>query len=54
MYQQGDEGDGVAALQRALTGAGFKPGTADGVFGKKTKAAVQAFHLYFQCKSLIL
>ena len=43
MYQQGDEGDGVAALQRALTGAGFKPGTADGVFGKKTKAAVQAF-----------
>ena len=43
MYQKGDKGDGVAALQKALTAAGFKPGTADGVFGNKTKKAVQAF-----------
>ena len=43
MYQQGDKGDGVAALQQALTDAGYKPGPVDGSFGKKTKSAVKAF-----------
>lgn len=43
MYQQGDKGEGVAALQQALIDAGYKPGTVDGSFGKKTKKAVQAF-----------
>ena len=43
MYRQGDTGDGVAALQQALTDAGYKPGPVDGSFGNKTKKAVQAF-----------
>ncbi len=33
----------VADVQRALTKAGFDPGTVDGRLGKKTKAAIKAF-----------
>lgn len=33
----------VKAIQTALKKAGFSPGTIDGIFGKKTEAAVKAF-----------
>lgn len=38
-------GEDVRAVQQQLQLAGYTPGTADGVFGKKTKIAVQAFQL---------
>lgn len=40
---QGSSGPGVIAIQKALIAKGFNPGAADGVFGAKTGAAVQAF-----------
>lgn len=40
---QGDKGDLVKWLQIKLKKLGYKPGAADGVFDKKTKAAVKAF-----------
>lgn len=40
---RGDEGPAVAALQRALNGARYTAGPADGVFGTKTRYAVIAF-----------
>lgn len=40
---RGDEGPAVAALQRALNGARYVAGTADGTFGTKTRYAVFAF-----------
>jgi peptidoglycan hydrolase-like protein with peptidoglycan-binding domain len=36
-------GDDVAELQRRLTAAGFACGETDGIFGKRTYAAVKAF-----------
>jgi peptidoglycan hydrolase-like protein with peptidoglycan-binding domain len=33
----------VRDLQSALTARGFNPGSADGIFGPKTDAAVRAF-----------
>ena len=38
-------GEDVRQVQEQLQLAGYTPGTADGVFGKKTKIAVQAFQL---------
>lgn len=44
---QGSKGETVRALQILLTGRGFSCGStgADGIFGKKTAAAVKAFQL---------
>ena len=39
----GDEGPMVRYVQTALTRAGEDPGTADGIFGKRTERAVRAF-----------
>ena len=38
-------GEDVRAVQQQLQLSGYTPGTADGVYGKKTKIAVQAFQL---------
>ncbi len=43
ILQRGDSGPWVARLQQKLTGAGFRPGTVDGVFGGATIGAVYAF-----------
>jgi putative chitinase len=43
MLQLGDSGDDVTALQQALQGKGFSPGTIDGQYGGGTQAAVIAF-----------
>lgn len=43
VLEQGASGDGVAALQQALADLGYAPGTADGVYGRRTAAAVKAF-----------
>lgn len=39
----GSRGSAVEDLQRRLSAAGFNPGTADGIFGPRTRAAVIAF-----------
>jgi peptidoglycan hydrolase-like protein with peptidoglycan-binding domain len=41
--ERGDRGPQVAALQRALNGARFVAGPADGIFGTKTRYGVIAF-----------
>lgn len=41
--RQGSRGPSVVDLQRRLAKAGFSPGTADGVFGARTGAAVKSF-----------
>ncbi len=41
--RRGDQGPGVKKLQQLLKAAGFDPGPADGVFGKDTERAVNAF-----------
>lgn len=38
-----DSGESVGAVQRALAGAGFDPGEADGVFGARTAQALREF-----------
>lgn len=43
VLRQGSRGPAVAQLQRSLVAAGFNPGTADGVFGAKTRDAVMRF-----------
>lgn len=43
MLSIGSRGSDVTRLQRSLQAAGFSPGGVDGVFGKKTKAAVLAY-----------
>ncbi|RKH66465.1 NlpC/P60 family protein [Corallococcus llansteffanensis] len=43
ILQEGSRGPAVVELQQLLTKAGFSVGSADGVFGAKTKAAVVAF-----------
>lgn len=46
-YREGDlmRGEDVRECQEQLTSAGYGCGSIDGVFGKKTKVAVQAFQL---------
>ena len=41
--REGDQGDAVVQLQKALAALGFDIGTPDGDFGSKTKDAVVAF-----------
>lgn len=41
--RSGSRGADVTYLQQRLTALGYKPGTADGIFGSKTLAAVRAF-----------
>lgn len=43
VLQEGSKGSAVVELQTLLAKAGFSPGTIDGDFGAKTKAAVLAF-----------
>jgi putative chitinase len=43
ILKQGSYGAGVAALQQALKGRGFDPGSMDGDFGPGTVTAVKAF-----------
>ena len=41
--REGSKGDDVRYLQNRLTILGYKPGAIDGIFGTKTKTAVEAF-----------
>lgn len=41
--RSGSRGADVTYLQQRLAALGYKPGTADGIFGSKTLAAVKAF-----------
>lgn len=41
--RKGDRGEYVTLLQETLNSLGYNCGTVDGIFGKKTKAAVQAY-----------
>ena len=43
VFKVGDKGDAVKVLQGKLISLGYLSGTADGVFGKSTKAAVKDF-----------
>ena len=42
-YSAGASGSDVAKIQTALQLAGFSPGPIDGVYGSKTRTAVQSF-----------
>lgn len=39
----GGRGNDVRLLQQSLSALGYNPGTADGIFGDRTEAAVRAF-----------
>jgi peptidoglycan hydrolase-like protein with peptidoglycan-binding domain len=41
--QTGSRGNDVANLQRQLAAQGYNPGSADGIFGPRTRRAVEAF-----------
>ena len=41
--KKGSRGEAVTTLQTALNACGYDCGKADGIFGKKTKSAVEAF-----------
>lgn len=43
ILRKGNSGSDVQNLQDLLNGLGYKCGTADGIFGSKTQAAVKAF-----------
>ena len=43
VLRRGDRSDAVLLAQQALVGAGFSPGPADGIFGRRTHDAVVAF-----------
>jgi len=43
VLRDGSRGSAVVTLQESLNALGFNSGTADGAFGPRTKAAVQAF-----------
>jgi peptidoglycan hydrolase-like protein with peptidoglycan-binding domain len=43
MLTVGSRGSDVRSLQLALAKAGYSPGTADGIFGNRTRAAVVAY-----------
>lgn len=45
MLKNGSKGDDVKALQILLNGLGYACGTADGIFGAKTVAAVKKFQI---------
>lgn len=45
VLKNGSEGENVKALQILLKGKGYNCGTADGVFGAKTQAAVRSFQV---------
>jgi peptidoglycan hydrolase-like protein with peptidoglycan-binding domain len=42
-YRQGDQGQGVADIQKALIADGYDLGAVDGIFGAKTTFAVKSF-----------
>jgi peptidoglycan hydrolase-like protein with peptidoglycan-binding domain len=41
MLKNGSQGEEVTALQKSLMAMGINPGSADGIFGPKTEAAVK-------------
>ncbi len=43
LLQLGSRGSDVATLQNALRAAGMDPGASDGIFGRRTAAAVRAY-----------
>ena len=43
VLQLGSRGTSVENLQRQLSAAGFSPGTADGIYGNRTRRAVLAY-----------
>ena len=43
LFKEGSKGEMIEKLQGALKTAGVDPGKADGLFGPKTKKAVEAF-----------
>jgi hypothetical protein len=43
LLKEGSRGDTVKSIQQMLTKLGYKPGTADGIFGEKTEQAVIDF-----------
>ena len=43
MLTPGDRGSEVRALQRTLVWLGYSPGAIDGIYGPKTKHALEAF-----------
>lgn len=43
VLEEGEQGQAVSALQKALAGLGYTVGEADGTFGPRTAAAVAAF-----------
>ncbi len=42
-YRLGDKGTAVADLQKKLNGLGYACGSADGIFGRATEAAIRSF-----------
>jgi hypothetical protein len=46
-YRFGTRSDAIRTLQQALAARGFDPGSADGIFGRATRAAVQQARLSF-------
>ncbi|MDC3417992.1 peptidoglycan-binding domain-containing protein [Aquibacillus salsiterrae] len=47
VYRQGDEGEAVKQIQRALKQVGFDPQGIDGIYGPNTEAAVRQFQQQF-------
>lgn len=47
LYERGDTGPQVEAIQDQLKTVGFSPGPIDGIYGSKTQTAVSRFHSVF-------
>ncbi|PVE72832.1 N-acetylmuramoyl-L-alanine amidase [Priestia megaterium] len=47
ILKQGDSGEGVKQLQKALNAVNFKVGSVDGIYGVQTKDAVRRFQLVY-------
>ncbi|MER2260078.1 MAG: peptidoglycan-binding protein, partial [Priestia megaterium] len=47
ILKQGDSGEAVKQLQRALNAVNFKVGSVDGIYGVQTKDAVRRFQLVY-------
>lgn len=47
LYERGDTGPQVEAIQDQLATVGFPPGPIDGIYGSKTETAVSRFHRVF-------
>lgn len=47
ILKQGDSGEAVKQLQRALNAVNFKAGSVDGIYGVQTKDAVRRFQLVY-------